>query len=75
MAVSSVGRTPSKGVAELNKKIKSLQSGKLVDLMIVEPKTKVINVEYQSEVKEDSITKIKKLCFIFYIYFIINLFC
>ena len=59
MAVSSVGSTPTKVTNELNKKIKSLQSGKLVDLMIVEPKTKVINVEYQSEVKEDSITKIK----------------
>ena len=58
MAVSSVGSTPTKVTNELNKKIKSLQSGKLVDLMIVEPKTKVINVEYQSEVKEDSITKI-----------------
>ena len=59
MAVSSVGSTPTKVTNELNKKIKSLQSGKLVDLMIVEPKTKVINVEYQSEVKEDSIKKIK----------------
>ena len=27
--------------------------------MIVEPKTKVINVEYQSEVKEDSINKVR----------------
>ena len=45
MAVSSVGSTPTKVTNELNKKIKSLQSGKLVDLMIVEPKTKVINVE------------------------------
>ena len=62
MALKSVGSTIKKSggvLDELNKKIKSLQSGKLVDLMIVEPKTKVINVEYQSEVKEDSITKIK----------------
>ena len=59
MAVSSVGSTPSKVVAELNKKIKSLQSGKLVGLMTVKPKTKVITVDYKSEVKEDSIKKIK----------------
>ena len=59
MAVSSVGSTPSKVVAELNKKIKSLQSGKLVSLMEITPKTKVITVDYKSEVKEDSIKKIK----------------
>ena len=60
MAVSSVGSTPSKVVAELNKKIKSLQSGKLVGLMDITPKAKVIIVNYKSEVKEDSIEKIKK---------------
>ena len=62
MALKSVGSTIKKSggvLDELNKKIKSLQSGKLVDLMIVEPKKKVINVEYQSEVKEDIIKKIK----------------
>ena len=59
MAVSSVGSTPSKVVAELNKKIKQLQSGKLVDLMEVTPKKKVVDVVYKSEVKTDSIQKIK----------------
>ena len=51
MAVSSVGSTTSKVVAELNKKIKQLQSGKLVDLMEVTPKKKIIDVVYKSEVK------------------------
>ena len=59
MAVSSVGSTPTLVVNELIKKIKQLKSGKLVDLMTVEPKKKVIIVEYQSEVEQDSITKIK----------------
>ena len=59
MAVSSVGSTPSKVVAELNKKIKQLQSGKLVDLMEVTPKKKIVDVVYKSEVKSDSIQKIK----------------
>ena len=47
---------------ELYKKIKQLQSGKLVDLIVINFKKetgKVINVEYQSEVKQDSIKKIK----------------
>lgn len=59
MAVSSVGSTTSKVVAELNKKIKQLQSGKLVDLMEVTPKKKIVDVVYKSEVKADSIQKIK----------------
>ena len=59
MAVSSVGSTPSKVVTELNKKIKQLQGGKLVDLMEVTPKKKVVDVVYKSEVKTDSIQKIK----------------
>ena len=59
MAVSSVGSTPSKVVSELNKKIKQLQSGKLVDLMEVTPKKKIVDVVYKSEVKPDSIQKIK----------------
>ena len=59
MAVSSVGSTTSKVVAELNKKIKQLQSGKLVNLMEVTPKKKIVDVVYKSEVKADSIQKIK----------------
>ena len=59
MAVSSVGSTTSKVVTELNKKIKQLQSGKLVDLMEVTPKKKIVDVVYKSEVKADSIQKIK----------------
>ena len=59
MAVSSVGSTTSKVVAELNKKIKQLQSGKLVGLMEVTPKKKIVDVVYKSEVKADSIQKIK----------------
>ena len=59
MAVSSVGSTTSKVVTELNKKIKQLQSGKLVGLMEVTPKKKIVDVVYKSEVKADSIQKIK----------------
>jgi len=59
MAVSSVGSTTSKIVSELNKKIKQLQSGKLVDLIEVTPKKKVVDVDYKLEVKADSIQKIK----------------
>lgn len=59
MAVSSVGSTTSKVVTELNKKIKQLQSGKLVNLMEVTPKKKIVDVVYKSEVKADSIQKIK----------------
>jgi len=59
MAVSSVGSTTSKIVSELNKKIKQLQSGKLVDLIEVTPKKKVVDVYYKLEVKVDSIQKIK----------------
>ena len=62
MALKSVGSTIGKtgGVLdELKKKIKSLQSGKLVSLMDITPKSKVIIVNYKSEVKEDSIKKIK----------------
>tara|TARA_Y100001972_G_scaffold54376_1_gene67101 strand:+ start:217 stop:1677 length:1461 start_codon:yes stop_codon:yes gene_type:complete len=65
MAIKSVGDKieKSNGVLdELNKKIKQLQGGKLVNLIDINFKKntgKVINVVYKSEVKADSIQKIK----------------
>ena len=62
MAVKSVGDKIEKSggvLDELNKKIKQLQNGKLVDLMEVTPKKKIVDVVYKSEVKADSIQKIK----------------
>ena len=65
MAIKSIGNKIEKSggvLDELNKKIKQLQSGKLGDLIDINFKKdtgKVINVVYKSEVKADSIQKIK----------------